>query len=82
MGAASDFNLIIFLNFFAFKTEKFHFSPKKRARTAKLRVPIDSVGKNTSKYVLWVCGKISFGEAIRHSSRLFIVKKGDKNVSD
>ena len=29
-------------------TEKCHFTPENRARTAKLRVPIDSVGK---KYI-------------------------------
>ena len=58
MGVASGLNLLHFFNFLAFKTEKFHFTPENRARTAKLSVPIDSAGKNTSKYVLWICGKI------------------------
>ena len=66
----------------AFKTEKFHFTPENRARTAKLSVPIDSAGKNTSKYVLWICGKNFFGETVRHSLKLFVVKKVDKNLSD
>ena len=36
-------------------------------------IPIDSVEKNTSKYVLWVgmWGNF-FGETVRQSSKLFI----------
>ena len=58
MDAASGLKLLNFFNFFAFKTEKVHFTSKNRARIAKLSVPFDSAGKNTSKYVLWMCGKI------------------------
>ena len=56
--AASGLNLLNFFNFFACKTEKVHFTPKNRARIAKVSVPIDSAVKNTSKYVLWIRGKI------------------------
>ena len=70
MGTSIGLNLLNFFHFFAFKTKKFHFTPKNRARTAKLSVPIDTAVKNT------------FGEAVRHSSKLFVVKKGDKNLSD
>ena len=45
MGAASGFILFIFFHFFAFEMEKFHFSPEKRVRTAKLSIPSYSAGK-------------------------------------
>ena len=41
MGAASGLNLLNFFNFFAFKTEKVHFTPKNRSRIVKLRVYTD-----------------------------------------
>ena len=81
MGTSNSLNLLNLFNFFVFKTENFHLTPENRAWTAKLRVPLDSAGKNTSNYVLWISGKIFFGEAVRHSSKLFVVKKGDKNLS-
>ena len=73
MGTSIGLNLLNFFNFFAFKMEKFHFSPENRtfnaiimlkllvrkseADKSHLGVPIDSAGKNTPKYVLWICGK-------------------------
>ena len=57
---------------------EFHFSSENRARgEAKLSIiPTDSAGKNTSKYVdMW---ENFFGEAVRHSSKLIIVKKSIK----
>ena len=51
MGTLIGLNLLNFFNFFAFKTEKKN-SAENRARTAKLRAPIDSVEKNSSKYVV------------------------------
>ena len=36
MSSTIGLNLLNFFNFFALKTEKFHFAPKNRARTAKL----------------------------------------------
>ena len=53
----SNFLISLFFNFFAFKTEKFHFSPEKRARTARLSVPIDSAVEKTFKYDVWICEK-------------------------
>ena len=61
-GHFNRFKTAKFFQCFAFKTEKFNFTPENRARTAKLSVPIDSAVKNTSKYVLWMCGKIFFGK--------------------
>ena len=76
MGTSIGLNL---LNFFAFKTEKVHFTPENRARIAKLSVPIDSAVKNTSKYVFWICGKIFW----RSCQTFFkVVQSGDKNLSD
>ena len=56
--------------YFAYKTEKFHFSPKKRARTAKVSKPIHSAGKNVRRNMLFGCmmGKCF---AVRHLSKLF-----------
>ena len=45
MGTSIGLNLLNFFNFFAFKTEKVHFTDENRARTAKLSVPINSAGK-------------------------------------
>ena len=67
MGTSIGFDLLKFFNLFVFQTEKFYFTPENRARTAKLSVPI------VPQF---------FGEAVRHSSKLFVVKKGDKNLSD
>ena len=58
MGTSIGLNLLHFFNFFAFGTEKFHFTPKNRAQTAKLSIPVDSAGKNTSRNVLLICGTI------------------------
>ena len=58
MGISISLNLLNLKNFFVFKAKKFHFTSENRARTAKLRVPIDSAGKNILEYVLWICGKI------------------------
>ena len=73
MDTAIGFNLIIFFNYFAFQTEKFHFSPK----------PLGSVGKNTSKYVLWIQGKIFLVKLWDiYQSYLGKVEKRGKNLSD
>ena len=54
MGTASGFNLIKFFQLFCVQNEKIpFFTKKKRARTANQSLPLDSAGKNTSKYVLW-----------------------------
>ena len=83
MATSIGLNLLNFFNFIAFETEKFRFKPKNRARTAKLSVPIGSSGKNRSKYLctldMW---ENFFGTAVRHVSKLFVVKKSDKNLSD
>ena len=47
--------------------EKFHFSPENLTRTAKLSVPIDSAGKNKSKYVVDMWENF-FGKAVKQSS--------------
>lgn len=82
MGILIGLNLLNFFNFFAFKTEKVHFTDENRARTAKLSVP--SIPRE--KYIAIMCTldmwENFFGEAVRHSSKLFIVKKDDNNLSD
>ena len=82
MSTSISFNLLKFFNFFAFKTEKFHFTPENRARTAQLSVPIDSAGKKYIEICTLDMWENFFGEAVRHSSKLFVVKKGDKNLSN
>ena len=59
-----------------FETEKFHFTTKNRARTVKLFRGEKYIEICTSN--MW---ENFFGEAVRHSSKLFVVKKGDKNLS-
>ena len=76
MGTSIDFIPINFSNNFAFKMEKFHLSPEKRARTAKLSVPINRLReKNYVEICSSDMGENFFGEAVRHSSKLFKVKK-------
>ena len=59
------FNRLYMSNFsIAFKTEKFHFTPENRARTAKRSVPIDSAGKNNIEICTLVMWEIFFGEAV------------------
>ena len=67
MGVADGLNLLNFFNFFAFKTEKVHFTPKNRARIAKLSVPIDSAVK---KYIE-IC-TLDVGKFFWRSCKTFI----------
>ena len=73
-GHFNRFKYAKFFQFFSFQTEKFLSTPKNRARTAELSVPIDSAEKYIEICILDVWENF-FGEALSHSSKLFVVKK-------